>query len=366
FILFLHFAVIAYFTSTFLATFGISEDYVGVLYAAGSVITLFGLAFAPFLLSRIGNYASILLLAFVDLFALVGLIYVRDIAWLIPIFMLALITPPLIAYSLDIFLENEIKNEAKTGWIRGVFLTMASIAVAGGPFLGGFFAADENFARLFAMSGIIFIPFVLIVAFFLQSFRDPKYKHFHIQKVWNTLAYDKNMRGSFAVQFLLRFFYGIMVVYTPLYLHTVLHMPIQDVGIVIAIALIAFVLLEAPLGRLEDTRWGEKEALVVGFIILAVATAALSFVATASVALWAALLFLTRIGAAIVEVSSEGYFFKHVGGDDTDDVSAFRMIYPFAYVMSALFGSITLAFLPFNMLFATVALVLLLGIPATL
>ncbi len=50
--------------------------------------------------------------------------------------------------------------------------------------------------------------------------------------------------------------------------------------------------------------------LLAGFAIAAVSTGLMGFMGPSTLAAWAAVLFATRVGAAMVEVMSENYFFK--------------------------------------------------------
>jgi MFS-type transporter involved in bile tolerance (Atg22 family) len=53
-------------------------------------------------------------------------------------------------------------------------------------------------------------------------------------------------------------------------------------------------------------------------------------------------MFATRVGASLIEATSESYFFKHTNGDDNALISFFRITRPLSYVLGALLGSITL------------------------
>jgi MFS family permease len=362
FVFALHLALVSYYLSTFLVAKGFPQEFVGLLYVAGSMLTLISIAFAPRLLQRFGNYTNILALGLIELLAFLGFIFLDNLALVFGVFLIAFVVPALIAFSLDIFLEGCTKDEDSTGGVRGIFLAISSIAWMGAPFVGGFLVRDTNFKLLFAVSALVFIPFIFLAAAQLKHFRDPQYIQLDIPKFLESLTRNKDLRNLFAASFLLRFFYGIVVIYFPLYIHNTLGMPLSQLGVIIAAAIFAFVLLEIPLGKLEDRYWGEKEVLILGFAILAITTGVFSFLETTSVLIWAIAAFSTRVGAVMIEISTEGYFFKHVDADDTDDVSAFRMLYPLAYIISPLFGTVILFFIPLQYLFLATAFVLASGI----
>ncbi|MBL4644331.1 MAG: MFS transporter [Candidatus Pacebacteria bacterium] len=358
----LHLAFVAYYMSLFLINRGFPQEFIGLLYAVGSILTLASIAFAPRLLKKYGNYTNLLVLGLIELLAFLGFVFVKDLTLLFALFLIAFIIPTLIAFSLDIFLEGSSRGDSNTSGIRGIFLTIGSFAWIGAPLIGGFIVAGEHFERLFAVATLIFVPFIFLAASQLERFRDPKYIQLNIPKFAKSLARNKNLRNIFTASFLLRFFYGMMVIYFPLYIHGTLGMPLSSIGIIIAVATLAFVLLEIPLGKLEDSLWGEKEVLILGFAVIALTTASLSFLTTTSIVVWAGIMFATRVGAAMIEVSTEGYFFKQVNADDTDDVSAFRMLYPLAYIVSPLFGTIVLFFMPLKFIFLATAVVMASGV----
>lgn len=362
FVFSLHLALVSYFMSTFLVARGVSQEYVGLIYATGSLLTLFVFLYAPILLRKYGNYSNILVLGLIEVLIFFGLAFASTLPVLIVLFLAAFIVPTLISFSLDIFLEGATKDEETTSGVRGLFLTIANIAWVGAPLVGGFMVGTNDFTLLFISAAVVFIPFIFIAAATLDNFKDPKYTPLHIFRFLKTLRKNANLRNIFGAQFLLRFFYGSMVIYFPLYIYSVLKMPLSSVGIMIAFSTIAYVLLEVPLGKLEDSLWGEKEVLVIGFALITFTTAALSFMHTSSLALWIIAIFATRIGAAMIEVSSEGYFFKQVDASNANDVSAFRMLPPIAYIASPLFGTLILLMFPLQWIFLALAIIMSTGI----
>ena len=77
-------------------------------------------------------------------------------------------------------------------------------------------------------------------------------------------------------------------------------------------------------------------------------------------------MFATRVGASFAEATTESYFFKHTDGDDTNTIGFFRITRPLSYVVGAGIGSITLLYLPFNLMFVLLAVFLALAIFFTL
>ena len=160
----------------------------------------------------------------------------------------------------------------------------------------------------------------------------------------------------------MRIFFSIMAIYMPLYLYRTIGFSLSELGIMFSIMLLPFALFEFPLGKIADRYLGEKEILIVGFIILAASTASLSFITSASLAVWAGLLFVTRTGASAIEIATESYFFKHVNGKDTAQISMFRATRPFSDIIGPTIGSVSLLFIDLRFLFLVLGIFLLLGI----
>ncbi len=347
--------------STFMVSRGFPHEFIGLLYAVGSMVTLLAIANVSFLLKKFGNYTNLLVLGIIEVLAFIGFALIDNLVLLFFIFLIAFLVPALIAFSLDIFLESTTEEE-DTGGIRGIFLTFATIAWIGAPVLGGFIVGENNYKLLFIIAALVFVPFIFLAGSQLKHFKDPKYSQLDVSNFMTSLIRRVDLRNVFLSQFLLRFFFGIMVIYLPIYIHNTLGMPLSSIGIIIASATLAFLLLEIPLGKLADSVFGEKEILILGFVVITITTSALTFLDTTSVLIWSLAMFSTRIGAAMIEISSEGYFFKHVDAGDSDEVSAFRMLSPIAYIVSPLFGTLMLIFLPIQFIFLATALVMATGV----
>jgi MFS family permease len=121
-------------------------------------------------------------------------------------------------------------------------------------------------------------------------------------------------------------------------------------------------LLEGFLGYIADKYIGEKEILVTGFIILAGSTALMSFVDSNSFWIWALVLFMTRVGASMIEIMTETYFFKKITSTDVSIIGAFRMTRPFIYTLSPLLGSLLLFVIDSKYLFLLLGIFMLYGI----
>ncbi len=224
----------------------------------------------------------------------------------------------------------------------------------------------NDYFKIFWVACLLLIPAALTLKSKMKSFDDSKYTAHSLWKTFREVRKSRDLTLIFFISFLLQFLYAWMVIYTPIFLHDHLGFSWSQIGVIFSIMLVPFILIELPLGRLADSRWGEKEALAVGFIVIAISTASMSFIGNTSVFVWATVLFLTRVGASMVEIMSETYFFKKVTTENANIISGFRTMRPLAYIASPIIGSAVLLFAPFQELFAILGAIIFVGFFASL
>lgn len=132
-----------------------------------------------------------------------------------------------------------------------------------------------------------------------------------------TIAFkNKNLRAALIGELAVSSFYATMVIYSPLYL-SALGVPLTSyMTIILPLALIPLVILPYELGYLADKKFGEKEMLIIGLLILTVTSLLFVVISTTALWVWALLLIISRIGASFVETMSFSYYFKKVGAED--------------------------------------------------
>jgi MFS family permease len=77
---------------------------------------------------------------------------------------------------------------------------------------------------------------------------------------------------------------------------------------------------------------------------------------------WAVILFFSRIGASLVEIMRETYFFKKVDAKDIQLINALRSITPISYIIAPLAVGLILSFLQIEYVFLFLGLIILLGL----
>lgn len=355
-----HYYLIIYINSTFLEGF-FSKSGVGNLYILGAVISLFMFLWAPNFLKRFGNAHYLLTAIILEFLATLGLAFAGGpfTAGLFFILHTGLIT--MIAFSLDIFLEGATQEEENTGETRAIYLTLGNITLVIAPLIVGFLTFDSNFTPVYIVSAIFCIPLLNIV------FRDLKLPdqgvdHLRLKESIDEVKSNRNLLNVGSVQLFLQVFFAWMVIYMPIYLHQYIGFNWQELGMMFAIMLLPFILFEIPVGYLADKKWGEKEFMFAGLVIIALAMFLVPFIATKSFILWTALLFFSRTGASFIEITAESFFFKHVRARNVSIIGLFRMTRPIAYILVPLILGISLKVVSFKLSFFILAILVLLGV----
>lgn len=356
-----HVFLMVYINSSFLNQF-VSEKYVGLLYIIGSLSSITAIIILPTILRLFGNYFTLILLTIFEIFILLGLAFIQKATIILPLFIAHLVVFQIMLINIDIFFETFQKKETDTGSKKGIALTIINLGLILSVLTAGFILKNNDFWKIYLISALIMIPFFIIILTRFRKFKDPVYSNLKTTNTIKKIRENKNIKNIFIAQFFLKFFYSLMVIYMPIYLHDHVGFSWPEISIMFTIMLLPFVLLEIPAGKIADKWLGEKEILLIGFIITALFTIIISFISIPSFLLWTAILFLTRIGASLIEISTESFFFKHVKGDDASIISFFRMTHPLAYVVGPIIAIITLQFMPYQYIFLVLGIIMLIGI----
>jgi MFS family permease len=153
-----------------------------------------------------------------------------------------------------------------------------------------------------------------------------------------------------------------MIIYTPIYLYAHLGFSFKEIATMFTVMLLPFVLIQFPSGEYSD-KIGERKMLMFGFFFASIATLSLFFIKRHEVWIWALALFSTRVGAAIIEVMSDVYFFKHINVENDEFIIVYRNSRSVAYVLAPLVAFIIFLFTPsFNFIFLILGALMLYGI----
>ena len=347
----LHYYLIIYVHSTLLGQF-FSDGLISLFFALGSLLSLLSLLCAPSLLHTFKENTLLTLALTIEGFALLGLAYTSTPLPLALSFLAHQSIIGFLLYLFDMFLEKRVRHEGRTGEVRGVFLTLSNIMLVVSPLIVGS-TIDSSGTR-----GVYVLSFIaLLFMFFLHPEGEKKLPLTREEK-----PLPRTVKKGMYAHLLLHIFYAWMVVWSPVYLSQVIGLTWSEIGLAFSIMLLPFALFELPLGELADTRYGEKEIMMMGFFVMGISTICLFFIESANPLVWALALFITRSGAASVEIATESYFFKHVSAEERHAISYFRSLRPLAFLIGPALGASMIHLLSFPLSFVVLGALMCGGI----
>lgn len=359
-----HYSFVYFINSTYLNGI-LNEQVVGYLYMAGAFVNISVFITIPYFLRKKGNFKMSMLLIIAEFATLVGIAFAMNKALIIMLFIVHSAIAPILFYMMDIFLERYAKPE-EMGSMRGVYLTMQNIPPVITPFIAGLILIKPNFWKIYLISATFLVPLTIILVSYFKKFQDQEYYVLEVREAARRFYNKKNIFNVFIDHFLLHLFYGVTVIYLPIYLVNHIGFDWGNVGIIFSLMLLPFVIFQIPIGNLVDKYHDEKYMIILGFFLMSCTFILIPFIQGANIVLWAAILFVSRIGASLVEVSSESYFFKHIHSDNAGFIGFFRMTRSLPYFICPLILSISTLFFGFKYVFLFTGLIMLIGVRYTL
>ncbi len=348
-------AFFIYILSTYFSFVSQSES-VGIFYLvsfSGVFLSLFYLQ--P--LVRIIGKARILSLSLGMSIVAAALLAIASATWmLIGAALLLVIATNVTWVALDILLES-FSQDRVSGSIRGLYLTIMNAGLLAAPFLSLKTLEKYDYSGIFF---VLVVGYAIVFLIALLGFRNHNkvfQEKLQLRVTMRKMIVNRNLLRIYHISFALEFFYALMIVYTPIYLR-LLGYSWSEIGVLFTVMLIPFVLLQYPLGILADRYLGEKELLFGSITIALLATGSLPFLSEATLVVWGAVLFATRVGIAGIEILRDSYFYKQIDGNDMDIIAFFRTARPLANIVAALISVVILFFFPLQSIFFVVALML--------
>ncbi|MDE1988484.1 MAG: MFS transporter, partial [Patescibacteria group bacterium] len=220
-----------------------------------------------------------------------------------------------------------------------------------------------DYWKVYISAAVLLLPVLFIAKNNLKKLKSQDYdKTPLIRTIKDIWSNNKNIKNIFIISFLMQFFFSWMVIYTPLYLRNHILFDWKQIGILFSVMLLPYVLTELPLGKIADDKLGEKEIMSIGLIIVAISTGIISFISNGNFFLWMAILFITRIGASMVEIMSETYFFKQISASQMPILSVFRTTRPLAYIIAPIAATILFSFIEFKFIFMILGFLMFYGL----
>ncbi len=350
-----------YSNSSFLGIFA-DEQTIGFIYMSGAALSILAFLFAPTMIRRLGNYTTAMILICIQIAVFYGLIASTSPVTLTSLFIIQTAVTALISLCLDIFLEV-YTDGSSIGAVRGLYTATLNASWVIAPLIGSMLiSGNSNFRNTYVAALAMLFPLLYLVYKNFPRFKDPNYYHLSPWQLVKHISSNISWTKLLLANLILQIFYSWMVVYSPIYLNKTIGFNWEQIGIILVVMLLPFPLIQYQLGKLADTKYGEKEIMAIGFAILGISTIFLSFVTVKSVLVWSVLLFITRIGAAAAEIMMETYFFKTVSIRDSAVLGTFRITRPLSYFIAPIIMMVGLLFTSNQNMFAVIGIVSLLGI----
>ena len=353
-------ALPAYIQSNFLGGF-VSLKMVSWFFVAANVCTIGTILFFPGIIRQLSNYFTTKMVLIIYAASLLSLSLASTPGAALMSIILFTVASNLIWINLDLLVEKFSVN-ATTGRTRTVYFTFMNAGWILAPTLSSYLIRVGTYELTFLVSAFLVVPIFLILLWYGRRLSGKT--DYHPEKI-SSLAkkmwQNKNLRGIFLVAILLQLFYSLAVVYIPIYLYQTLGMDWKIIGPIFSVMLIPFVIFEIPAGIIADKYLGEKEILNLGLFILIISLFLFFYIDTPTAWIWAVVLFLSRIGAALVEAMRETYFFKLVGAKDVGYINLFRLSGPIGYIIGPILAILILSFLPINYVFLAAAAIMATG-----
>lgn len=357
-------ALTSYINSSYLEQY-IDKDYVGLIYVLTSTITIISMTTMPKILTKVGSRKATLIFILGFLVSLLLMAYGSNIAIVLTSFTAYFLSLNLIVASLDIFMEDFSKGD-HIGKLRGTYILASSLAWVFAQIIFGSIIDKNGFFGVYLFSSLFMLLVSFMFIFFFKDFKDPEYRKVSMRNTLRSFWGNKDLLRIYFINLILRFFFAWMTIYTPIYLHENIGLQWDQIGIIFSFMLLPFVILTLPLGNLSD-KIGEKKMLSTGFIIAVIFVFLIPFVNTSIIWIWAALLFMTRVGASTIQIMSESYFFKVAHEEEADEISFFRNTGPMSYIIAPALATPILLLIPsFEYIFFILSSILLIGLYFTL
>lgn len=353
-------ALLTYIASTYFKEVIQSEN-VSIFYVVSFFLILVGLFKLNWIIEGFGRARTLMTLMVVQIGVLFVLQFV-PVSWMGALLLMAYyVLYGIIMVVFDIILEAYSTN-GKTGRVRGAYLSVWNFGFLIGPLCSGYLFENFGFNMIFTVSMFLYIVIFLVVFIALNDIQGHvEKKNFSTKKTFNTFKKNKNLINVYWISFTLQFFYAVMTIYMPLYLREI-GISWGDIGIIFSIMLLPFIFIQYPAGILADKKFGEKEMFFIGHSIMILSLIFMYFVRDQTFIFLSVILFVSRIGAALVEAMQDSYFYKQINENDISVINFFRSTRAVAYIVSSILVGIALTLMgDMRVIFVVLFIVLSLG-----
>lgn len=260
----------------------------------------------------------------------------------IGLFILHQLLTPYIMFNLDALFET-YTHISERGKSRGVYLTVWNIPFVIVPLVMSTLTISK-LSIVYLISSILLLPFLYLIFYHIKNPNIINNKTETLKAMLFGFFKDRLDRKAFTIQACLHLYYGTSAIMLPIYLYSVFGFDWDKIGLILAAMTAPFVLIQIPFGNMEDKQHNEKGLFKIGisltvFFTILVLLISPEISSNTSFLLLSVFLFLSHAGCSLIEISTEGMFYKHVTARDHTALLMFRMarILPYSLGLLALF-----------------------------
>ena len=349
-------AVLAYIISSYIKNATGSEN-VGLFYFISYILVLVVLLEFHKIIKKLGKSNTFFITLGIQTISLLFLSILPPSNLTIAFLVLYIFFGSLAFVCLDIILES-FSTDHQSGRIRGMHLMILDAGFILGPFLSTQLLERYDFQAAFLVSLLLNILVLAIATSKLRGVNHEFKGTLSVDDIFKKIIKQKNVLRVYYISFILEFFYAIMIIYSPIYLRG-MGISWEQIGLIFTVMLIPFIIFPYPAGFIADQKFGEKELLITSLFIMGFSTITILFIDTPNILIWAIVLFVTRIGASLVQTLSDSYFYKQIDGHDVDLINFFRTSMPTAYIAAATLSFFIITFYSINHIFIILGILVL-------
>ena len=344
----LAFAAVATIWAIYLESFLHNESYVGFLISFFSVISFIAYFFIIPLLERKNKVVLYLTALIVYALSYLLFAFVDNLIIIIILGALTAFIASLRVTSFGILIRNKSKNQ-EVSKNEGFIYALANMAWLIGPIIAGFVSNKYGIQKVFFFAALfIFLSFFLLKIFQVKDKVISKKIDTNILKIFRDFFKDSKRSISYILSGGINFWWVFIYVYMPLF---IVGKGLNDLvlGYFLAAITIPLILSEYSFGKLTS-RIGFRKVFFIGYFILAVAAITCFFVP--NIYLILVVLVLSSFGAAMVEPTTEAYFFDIITEKEREKYySVYNTTIDVNYFLGSILGAFILLILPFEYIF---------------
>jgi len=250
--------------------------------------------------------------------------------------------------SFGIILRDKSKDASVSKNI-GLIYTFINLSWLLGPLIAGFLAQKYGFSPVFFLgAGFQAIAFLLFLSFRIKDNRIEKRIDKNPEKLPFKFLKDKNRAIIYALSAGVSFWWALIYIYIPMRIVD-FGLGNEKVGYFLFGIIIPLILLEYLFGKIAAKK-GFKIMFFTGYILLSIISLICFFVANLYIIM--ILLILASVAVAMVEPTTEAYFFDIITKEQRDKFySQHNTAIDMGNITATFFSALILLFLPFKFIF---------------